>query len=518
MTIQMSHKPGWLRCHSVYSNLPLASMSKPGSRFTITLNETVNSRDQSSEKLAEDTKINGLNGITGERAGSSSSSLESQDILTGFEDDTLPDKENGRPVRFLRHQVLTLYRKLFILVFLINLGIFAWFLTKEANAQRIAGVTVANLFIAVVHRQEYVVNAYYWLFTQVPLSAPFWIRATAARVYHIGGLHSGCGVSGTIWFILFVGQATKELAGHKGTISVPTLVVAYCIMALLVGILAFAYPSLRIKHHDRFEMTHRFMGWTAIALVWALTVLLANDYKPDDISIGKALVRNPHFWLVTIMTFSIILPWIRLRKRKVVSEVLSKHCVRFYFDYATPSLGVGVRISTSPLTEWHSFALVPVPEKGGYYLTISRAGDWTSQRIEDPPTEIWVRGIPIRGMLSVASLFRRVLFVATGSGIAPVRSCLPLMKTPFRVLWTCPNARQTYGDSYVDDILDTSPDTIIYNTRTHGKPDMIKLVYRVAKDFQPEAVCVVSNEKLTRKIVYGMVSRGIPAFGPIWDS
>lgn len=47
-------------------------------------------------------------------------------------------------------------------------------------------------------------------------SAPFWIRAAAARVYHIGGLHSGCGVSGTIWFIFFVGQATREFAEHKG--------------------------------------------------------------------------------------------------------------------------------------------------------------------------------------------------------------------------------------------------------------------------------------------------------------
>ena len=56
------------------------------------------------------------------------------------------------------------------------------------------------------------------------------------------------------------------------------------------------------------------------------------------------------------------------------------------------------------------------------------------------------------------------------------------------------------------------------DTRIHGRPDMVKLVYRIATEFQPEAICVVSNEKLTKKIVYGMVSRGIPAFGPIWDS
>jgi NAD(P)H-flavin reductase len=125
---------------------------------------------------------------------------------------------------------------------------------------------------------------------------------------------------------------------------------------------------------------------------------------------------------------------------------------------------MGVRISTSPLTEWHSFATVQAPEKGGYYVTVSRAGDWTSKQIDDPPTKIWVRGIPIRGMLSVATLFRRVLFVTTGSGIAPVRSCLPAIKVPFRLLWTCPNARETYGDVYVNDILEASPDTVIYST------------------------------------------------------
>ena len=38
------------------------------------------------------------------------------------------------------------------------------------------------------------------------------------------------------------------------------------------------------------------------------------------------------------------------------------------------------------------------------------------------------------------------------------------------------------------------------------------------EEFDAEAVCVISNQKLTRKIVYGMMSRGIPAFGAIWDS
>ncbi|KAF9452970.1 hypothetical protein P691DRAFT_755995 [Macrolepiota fuliginosa MF-IS2] len=452
-------------------------------------------------------------------ASSVASSLEKEeDILAGFQDDILPKKENGKKTRFLRHQVFSLYRKLFGVVFLTNLAIFIWVLVRGTNALEVAGITVANLFVAILHRQDYVINAYFWLFTRVPHSAPFWVRAAAARVYHIGGLHSGCGVSGTIWFILFAGQATKELAHHEGTISVPTLVITYCVVALLIGILVFAHPELRLKFHNNFEMTHRFMGWTAVGLVWALIVLLTNDYRAPDVPLGKALIHSPHFWLIVIFTLSIALPWMRLRKYKIKSEILSNHCVRLYFDYATPPPGSFARISTAPLTEWHSFATIAVPEKKGYSMIISRAGDWTSKTIATPPSEIWVRGIPTWGMMSVAGLFRKVLFVATGSGIAPICPWLFSIQVPFRLLWTSPNVRQTFGDKLIDAIFEASPDSIIYDTRIHGKPDMVKLVYRVAKEYQPEAICVISNEKLTRKIVYGMVSRGIPAFGPIWDS
>ena len=55
------------------------------------------------------------------------------------------------------------------------------------------------------------------------------------------------------------------------------------------------------------------------------------------------------------------------------------------------------------------------------------------------------------------------------------------------------------------------------DTRVQGKPDMVKLTYRLVKEFVAEAVCIISNQKLTRKVVYGMMSHGIPAFGAIWD-
>ena len=114
----------------------------------------------------------------------------------------------------------------------------------------------------------------------------------------------------------------------------------------------FAYPKNRSVHHDAFERTHRFLGWTATALVWCqvrkeeshnetLTdasylgqvVLLTNDYKEAGQGLANALVRSPPFWLVVVMTCSIILPWLRLRRVNVRCEVLSDHAVRMYFDY-----------------------------------------------------------------------------------------------------------------------------------------------------------------------------------------
>jgi len=40
----------------------------------------------------------------------------------------------------------------------------------------------------------------------------------------------------------------------------------------------------------------------------------------------------------------------------------------------------------------------------------------------------------------------------------------------------------------------------------------------MVKEFDAEAVGVISNPTLTQKLVYGLTSRGIPAYGAIFDS
>ncbi|KAF8134789.1 hypothetical protein K438DRAFT_1911680 [Mycena galopus ATCC 62051] len=431
----------------------------------------------------------------------------------GYEEDVLPDKLQGKKARNLRHLVFTLYRRLFGVVFVTNMAILIALLVRGADAPRLGLITLANLFVAVLMRQDYVVNALFSVFCAVPPSWPLSIRRVCARVYHMpGGIHSGAAVSGTLWLAVFCGKATKEVVdgGDTAHASVATIAVSYSILLFLCGMVIFAYPSFRTKRHDSFERVHRFFGWTAIILVWAQIVLLTNDYRGKQ-SLSHALVHSAPFWMLIVMTGSIILPWLRLRKVPVRAEVLSEHA-------ATTLPGSFVRLAVHPLKDWHGFATIPVPNEKGFSLVVSKAGDWTNSRITDPPSTIWVRGAPSFGVLRIAPLFRRIVLVATGSGVGPCAGSIFEQRVPIRFLWTSPNVRETFGDKLVDEILGASPDAVIYDTRKHGKPDMVKLTLRLVKEFDAEAVCVISNQKLTQKLVYGMMSRGIPAFGAIWDS
>ena len=62
-------------------------------------------------------------------------------------------------------------------------------------------------------------------------------------------------------------------------------------------------------------------------------MFLIKDYHDRGQTLSKTALQTPTFWLVLIMTCSIILPWLRLRKVPVRAEVLSNHCVRLHFDY-----------------------------------------------------------------------------------------------------------------------------------------------------------------------------------------
>jgi NAD(P)H-flavin reductase len=166
----------------------------------------------------------------------------------------------------------------------------------------------------------------------------------------------------------------------------------------------------------------------------------------------------------------------------------------------------------------HGFATITNPTGTGFSLIVSRAGDFTGRTIERAPSHIYVRGIPACGVLRIATLFRSVVLVATGSGIGPCLAVILAQKVPCRILWTAPNPEETFGKEIVESVRRTDPHAVIWNTRTMGKPDMSLLAWKLYSESGAEAVCVISNKRFTGKVVYDMESRGVPAYGAIFDS
>ncbi len=436
----------------------------------------------------------------------------------------LPAKKGFRGGRWLRHHFFSMYRRLFSIIFLSNLAVFITMLWRSVSSQQtppipdLSAAVAANLMVAVLMRQEHMVNFLFWAATRLPTSTPLYLRRQFARVFHLGGVHSGCAISATLWWIVFTAVATLNFSSGDKLYPVNggMIILTYLVLFLLATIVLMAHPGIREATHDQFEWTHRFAGWTAIILVWAHLVVSTKSLT--NAPLGPTLAQSPTLWMLVVITGSIILPWLRLKRVNVRPEPLSSHAVRLHFDWCTPSTGKGIRISDRPLVEWHAFAAINQPDVAGFSVVVSRAGDWTSRIIDRPPRKIWTRGIPASGVLTIAPLFKKLVLVATGSGIGP---CLPVImerRVPVRVLWSTPHPLETFGQEVMDAILASDPDAVIWNTRTQGKPDLAQLAYQLYRESGAEAVAVISNKKVTQQLVYRLESRGVPAFGPVFDS
>ncbi len=397
-----------------------------------------------------------------------------------------------------------------------------WWSANGIAVTAVSNMVIANLFLAIVIRQQYVINLLFKLATSVPVSAPLRLRQLMGKVYHFGGLHIGGAIAGTVWTVLLIGSVIVQKGwslpgiGISGT----TIMSAIQIGLLLVLMLVMANPKTRQTFHNQFEIVHRFGGWALLALFWVHFLSFTHDISvATNTAFASALLSSVGFWLLVLITISIALPWLRLKKVEVQIERPSDHVILARFDYGvTPFAGSSTAISRSPLTEWHSFANVPEPGRDGFRLTISRAGDWTGRLIDDLPSHVWVKGIPTAGVGNIDQLFKRVVWIATGSGIGPTLPHLLAQEVPAHLVWSTRNARKTYGDDLVDEILAVEPNALIWDTDERGRPDLVQLAYAAVQAFDAEAVIVIANEKLTRMVVHGMESRHIPAYGAIWDS
>ncbi len=415
--------------------------------------------------------------------------------------------------RLLKHPRLTPYHRLIVAVLAINAGVLwhhlgrgDWRIDDGSALSALAGLTLVNLAAAVLIRQQTVLNALFGLAGRGSRSWPLWVRWAVSKVHHVGGIHAGAALAGTGWLCALAAVATITEARHPASVSSTTLVLCHCLVALALIVVVCAAPVVRSRAHNVFQNTHRFGGWAAIGLFWALTI-----------EAGAPAWRVA---VLAVVTASVASPWLRLRRVPVSIERPSAHAAIVHFDYGvTPAIASGVGISRNPLREWHAFATVTTPGRSGYRLLVSRAGDWTGRFIDDPPSHVWVRGTPVSAPLAkVALLYERLIYVVTGSGIGPVLGQILAARVPARLVWSTRDPRATYGDALVDEVLAVQPDAVIWDTTRHGKRDLVELADEAYRDFDAEALVIVSNKPATMHLVHAFERRGIPAFGPIFDS
>ncbi|WP_138469205.1 hypothetical protein [Poseidonocella sp. HB161398] len=410
--------------------------------------------------------------------------------------------------RIARHPALMEYRRLMLLVLAVNL----WVLMRGAEGgwtpAALADAALANVALAVLVRQQRVINALFWLATRLPPSAPLWLRRGAGKVYHFGGLHVGAALCGTGWSGLMLWAMAADRLSGGAAVSDRTLWLSAAMVMLLLLIAGTAHGPVRARRHNLFERVHRFGGWTVLALLWAQSTSLAND--------AGSVAPYP---LLGLLTLSVASPWLSLKRVRVAVETPSDHAAILRFDYGeTPFPGSSNAIARSPFGEYHAFATIPAPGARGYRMAVSRAGDWTGRVIDQPPAHVWVKGITTSGVARIETLFSRVVYVATGSGIGPVLPHLLAGAVPARLVWAARSPRQTYGDALFDEIAGATADPLIWDTATAGKPDLARLALEAVRDFRAEAVIVISNQRLTRHVVHELEALGIPAYGAIWDS
>lgn len=430
----------------------------------------------------------------------------------------LPPQWGTETIRYIWN-FFSMYRLIFASIVVVNLASMGvTFPLTSITSSGAATASGINFCVAFLFRNEHVVNAVFRLACCVKPSAPLSVRKIAGKAYSYGGFHSGCAIVGMVWYFIFVTLLCLDL---RTSYDIPAFCLGLVISIILFVIVFTSMPAFRAARHNTFEVVHRYGGWTLCSLLWGqLGVSINSTRITTGQPIGMLIIQTPLFWCLVIITLAILYPWTRLRLRNVRVEVLSPRAALLHFNHRRMNTCLGIRITDSPLKETHSFATISsAGDEQGFRVLMSRAGDWTSNFIKNPPTQIYVKGAPVTGVMRVALMFRKVLIVTTGTGIGP---CLSLMEShpehPMHVVWMGSDPRNSYGEAMINSVFTADRGACIVDTSKAGRGDILRLVYARYVESKAETVVIISNPSVTRLVVEGLETRGIPAFGAIFDS
>jgi hypothetical protein len=144
---------------------------------------------------------------------------EKQENWTKYATQPLCKKHHGRLLRNLLYNIMTMYRRLFMLIFLANLpAAINMAVSQTVTVEKLVAACLANLTAAVVIRNENFINLLFRVSASVPKSWPLTIRRWCAKVYTLGGIHSGCASFAVIWLVWLTALLTKQFVEKSGKV------------------------------------------------------------------------------------------------------------------------------------------------------------------------------------------------------------------------------------------------------------------------------------------------------------
>lgn len=383
----------------------------------------------------------------------------------------------------------------------------------------LGSMLLGNLLFAILMRNEIFGRILYaFVNTCFAKWTPLWFRLACTSVLqHLGGIHSGCALSGCVWLIIKVVDVFRHHRVNHDAILVMGVITN---LFVLVSVLS-AFPWVRNSHHNVFERHHRFAGWLGLASTW-IFVILGNSYDPDtrtwDPS-GNHLMSTQEFWFALGMTILILLPWIFVREVPVDIEIPSPKVAIVRFERGMQQ-GLLGRISRSSIMEYHAFGIISEGRHAKYhYLICGVQGDFTRSLVNDPPKTLWTRELKFAGVSNTSTLYKRGVRICTGTGLgAALSTCL--QSPNWFLIWIGSDQEKTFGPTISGLIhRHIGPERLLLwdSKQRGGRPDTMKILKEAYYGWGAEVVFITSNYIGNSEIMEGCKEEGIPAFGTLWD-
>ncbi|KAH7370154.1 hypothetical protein BKA65DRAFT_561649 [Rhexocercosporidium sp. MPI-PUGE-AT-0058] len=429
-----------------------------------------------------------------------------------------PNKES----RWIRCQLwFNTYRKFFTFVTLLNLaGIIMVSLGRFPYAENHTGAFVlGNLLTAVLMRNELFLRAIYVVSIYGLRSwAPIWLKLSVTSVLqHVGGIHSGCALSGAAWLVYKV----VDIVRHRSVQHRTVLATGILTNVLVIISVLSAFPWIRNYHHNVFERHHRFIGWLGLGATWCF-VILGNTY---DIKLGQwrhdanSLLSAQEMWFAVFMTIFVLIPWLTLRKVPVEVEIPSPKVAVLRFDRGIQQ-GLLGRISRTSIMEYHAFGIISEGRKSTYhYMICGVQGDFTESLVKNPPKHVWTRELKFAGVGHASAMFKRGIRICTGTGIgAALSTCI--QSPNWFLIWIGSDQEKTFGPTITGLIHNNiEPERMILwdSKKRGGRPDTMQLLKDTWRSFGAEVIFITSNMKGNDEMMQGCHAAGLHAFGTLWD-